>query len=66
MMTKKLDIYKWDKNNNPTEFVPQVGDNVVVLPDLGNEDAFSLFLHPYFDSMTIDLSKSYIVAESSN
>ena len=57
---------KWDKNNNPTEFVPQVGDNVVVLPDLGNEDAFSLFLHPYFDSMTIDLSKSYIVAESSN
>ena len=57
---------KWDKNNNPTEFVPQVGDNVVILPDLGNEDAFSLMLHPFFDSMTIDLSKSYIIAESSN
>ena len=57
---------KWDANNNRTEFTPQVGDNVVILPDLGNEDAFSLMLHPFFDSMTIDLSKSYIVAESSN
>ena len=57
---------KWDANNNRTEFVPQVGDNVVILPDLGNEDAFSLMLHPFFDSMTIDLSKSYIIAESSN
>lgn len=57
---------KWDANNNRTEFTPQVGDNVVILPDLGNEDAFSLMLHPFFDSMTIDLSKSYIIAESSN
>ena len=57
---------KWDANSNRTEFTPQIGDNVVILPDLGNENAFSLMLHPYFDSMTIDLSKSYIVAESSN
>ena len=57
---------KWDVNNNRTEFTPQIGDNVVVLPNLGNEDAFSLMLHPFFDSMTIDLSKSYIIAESSN
>lgn len=57
---------KWDANNNRTEFTPQIGDNVVILPDLGNEDAFSLMLHPFFDSMTIDLSKSYIIAESSN
>ena len=57
---------KWDANNNRTEFTPQIGDNVVILPDLGNEDAFSLILHPFFDSMTIDLSKSYIIAESSN
>lgn len=56
---------KWDANNNRTEFTPQIGDNVVILPDLGNEDAFSLMLHPFFDSMTIDLSKSYIIAESS-
>lgn len=57
---------KWDANNNRTEFTPQIGDNVVILPDLGNEDAFNLMLHPFFDSMTIDLSKSYIIAESSN
>lgn len=57
---------KWDANNNRTEFTPQIGDNVVILPDLGNEDAFSLLLHPFFDLMTIDLSKSYIIAESSN
>lgn len=57
---------KWDANNNRTEFTPQIGDNVVILPDPGNEDAFSLMLHPFFDSMTIDLSKSYIIAESSN
>ena len=57
---------KWDANNNRTEFTPQIGDNVVILPALGNEDAFSLMLHPFFDSMTIDLSKSYIIAESSN
>ena len=57
---------KWDANNNRIEFTPQIGDNVVILPALGNEDAFSLMLHPFFDSMTIDLSKSYIIAESSN
>lgn len=57
---------KWDANNNRTEFTPQIGDNVVILPALGNEDAFSLMLHPFFDSMTIDLSKSYIIVESSN
>lgn len=56
---------KWDANNNRTEFTPQIGDNVVILPNLGNEDAFNLMLHPFFDSMTIDLSKSYIIAESS-
>lgn len=57
---------KWNDTNEKTVFTPVTGDNLLQLPSAKNEGQFSLVLHPFFDSITIDPTKSYIEAVPSN
>lgn len=57
---------KWNDTNEKTVFTPVVGDNLLQLPSAKGEGQFSLVLHPFFDSITIDPTKSYIEAVQSN
>lgn len=57
---------KWSDADGRTTFTPVVGDNLLQLPSADGEGRFSLVLHPFFDSITIDPTKSYIEAVPSN
>lgn len=57
---------KWSDSVGRTAFTPVVGDNLLQLPSADGERQFSLVIHPFFDSITIDPTKSYIEAVPSN
>lgn len=51
---------KWNDLNNNSQFTPKLGDNIIDVPSSEGEPIFSLVVHPFFDSITIDTSKSYV------
>lgn len=59
---------KWNDNNSRNEFGPKLGENILNLPpllDFSNlrEYEFNLVLHPMFNYIEVDTSKSYLEAE---